>query len=438
MESGGGRRSLSLRKNFLWTLGGDTVYAGCLWGVLILLAKLGDPEMVGQFALALAVCAPVFMFANLQLRAVQATDARHKYLFSDYMGLRIITTLLALLLIGGITRVAGFRGETALVILGVALAKGVESISDVFFGLLQKHERMDRIAKSRMIKGPLSLAALGAAVYLTGEVFWGVLGLVLVWSLVLLIYDMRSGALVLQGADRERSQLSLQDDCWARSRRPRWSTGRMKRLLLLALPLGLVMMLISLNTNIPRYFIERFFGEAELGIFAALAYFIVGERMIINALGQSATPRMARYYSEGNGSAFKKLLFKLMGIGVLFGLLGILLALLAGGRILAFIYTPEYGGQAQLFTWLMVVATLGNVASFLGYGMTAARYFKAQLPLFTLVVLTSLFSCLWLIPAHGLKGAAVALGLALIVQLVGSSMVLRHAGGRLKIIRDGV
>lgn len=394
--------------------------------------------MVGQFALALAVCAPVYMLVNLQLRAVQATDARHQYLFSDYMGLRIITTLLALLIIGGITRVAGFRGKTALVILGVALAKGIESISDVFFGLLQKHERMDRIAKSRMIKGPLSLAALGSAVYLTGEVFWGVLGLVLVWSLVLLTYDLRSGALVLQGAARGRSQLSLEDDCRARSRRPRWSTERMRRLLLLSFPLGLVMMLISLNSNIPRYFIERFFGEAELGIFAALAYFIVGERMIINALGQSATPRMARYYSEGDGSAFKKLLLKLMGIGALFGLLGVLLALLAGGRILAFVYTPEYAGQAQLFTWLMVVATLGNIASFLAYGMTAARYFKAQLPLFTLVVITTVLSCLWLIPSYGLRGAAAALGLAIFVQLGGSLMVLRHACGRLIRIKEEV
>src|ERR1043165_9211480 len=78
----------SLRANFLWSLTGTIIYAGCQWGMLVALAKLGDAEMVGQFALALAVTAPVLMFTNLQLRSVQATDARKDYAFGDYLALR--------------------------------------------------------------------------------------------------------------------------------------------------------------------------------------------------------------------------------------------------------------------------------------------------------------------------------------------------------------
>ena len=97
-----------------------------------MLAKLGSPEMVGQFTLGLAVTAPVIMFTNLQLRGVQATDAKGDYVFSDYLGLRLIGTGLALLIIAGITFKAGYRWETSLVILAIALAKAFESISDVF------------------------------------------------------------------------------------------------------------------------------------------------------------------------------------------------------------------------------------------------------------------------------------------------------------------
>ena len=75
---------LSLRKNFTWTLAGNVVYAGCQWGMLVVLAKLGTPEMLGQFALALAITAPVMMFAYLGLRNVLATDARSEYLFGHY------------------------------------------------------------------------------------------------------------------------------------------------------------------------------------------------------------------------------------------------------------------------------------------------------------------------------------------------------------------
>jgi hypothetical protein len=42
---------LSLRLNFSWTMVGNFVYAGCQWGMLMVLAKLGTPEIVGTFAL---------------------------------------------------------------------------------------------------------------------------------------------------------------------------------------------------------------------------------------------------------------------------------------------------------------------------------------------------------------------------------------------------
>lgn len=82
----------SLRLNFSWTIMGNVVYSGTQWGILVLLARLGNPEAVGQFSLGLAITAPIMLFASLQLRAVQATDARLQFQFRDYAGLRILNT----------------------------------------------------------------------------------------------------------------------------------------------------------------------------------------------------------------------------------------------------------------------------------------------------------------------------------------------------------
>ena len=48
---------------------------------------------------------------------------------------------------------------------------------------------------------------------------------------------------------------------------PIWSSGRLWQLAWVALPLGIVQMLFSLSGNVPRYFIERYRGPGELGIF---------------------------------------------------------------------------------------------------------------------------------------------------------------------------
>jgi O-antigen/teichoic acid export membrane protein len=104
---------LTLRANFSWTFVGNAVNAGSWFAMTIVLAKLGSPEHVGQFALGLAIAAPVFMFATLRLRDVQATDAKQEYVFGDYFALRIITTVLALLAVVVIVSVSGFQARGA-------------------------------------------------------------------------------------------------------------------------------------------------------------------------------------------------------------------------------------------------------------------------------------------------------------------------------------
>src|SRR5262249_21571016 len=75
----GARQPLSPRSNFSWSLVSNIVYAGCQWGMLLVTPRLGSPEMLGQFALALAVTPPALAFGNLKARGVQASDARREY-----------------------------------------------------------------------------------------------------------------------------------------------------------------------------------------------------------------------------------------------------------------------------------------------------------------------------------------------------------------------
>jgi O-antigen/teichoic acid export membrane protein len=410
------QKPLTLRRNFSWTFIGNLVYAGCQWGMLVVLAKLGSPEMVGQFTLGLAVTAPVIMFTNLQLRVVQATDANKDYSFSDYLGLRLIGTSLGVFAIAIIALFSGYRRETCIVILLIGLAKAFESISDIFFSLLQQHERMDRIAISLMFKGPLSLLMLATGVYISHSVLWGTAGLVVAWATILVTYDIRNGVMIL----KNRSLVL-----------PSWHFKILKKLIWLCLPLGFVMMLISLNSNIPRYFIEKYLGEYDLGIFAAIAYLMVAGGMVVNALGESANPRLAKYYAAGDSKAFRTLLFKLVGIGAFLGVMGVFVALVGGRQIITLLYRPEYANHTDLFVWLMLATAVNYVSSFLGYGMTAARYFRIQMPLFFIVTAISAMACFWLVPNMGLRGAAIALLIGAIVQTVFSLGVIIHAQYRL-------
>jgi O-antigen/teichoic acid export membrane protein len=402
------------------------IYAVCQWGMLVVLAKLGTPETVGQFALGLAVTAPVIMLANLGLRSVQATDARQIYTFGHYLGLRLVSVILALIVIILIAAFSNYPTSTALVVITIGLAKVCEAISNIYYGLFQQHERMDRVALSKIIKGLTSLVALGLGMWLTGEVFWATVGLAATWAALLLMFDMRSGRWILERRYGEHTS-----DGKSRLR-PNFDIQHLLTLAWMALPLGIVLMLISLNTNIPRYFIEHQLGAHELGIYAALAYLIVAGNMIIDALGQSASPRLARYYAAGQRKKYQELILKLNGMALGIGILAVLGTLMLGQQIVTLLYDAEYT-QPGLLVLLMVVATVSYVAAFLGHGVTAARYFRVQLPILIGTVASTTIASSLLIPHWGLHGAALALLIGTCVRCIGYAGVLVYAIQRITV-----
>ena len=141
-------------------------------------------------------------------------------------------------------------------------------------------------------------------------------------------------------------------------------------------------------------------------MFAALAYLMVAGNTVVGALGQSASPRLARYYAEGNAWAFRRLLFRIEEIGLLLGAVGVLLALLAGRQILSFLYSPEYAVHTGAFVVLMASSALWYIASMLGCAATASRRIRFQSLALMPVVAVSVVSCWILVPPLGILGAA--------------------------------
>jgi len=420
-------RALPLRTNFSWTFAGHFVYAGCQWVMLAVMARLGNPEMVGQFVLGLAVTAPIYMFTNLELSKVQGTDVRQEYTFGDFLGLRLVMTCLALVGTTGIVLISGYRMATAIIIIAVGFSKAVEVISDIFFGLFQRHERMDRVGISLLIKGPVTLVALACGLYFTGSILVGVIWLTVTRLLILFVYDIPNGASVIRSqsftSTSKPGRGFFRDSVLC----PRWHKPIMKRLVWLTLPLGIMVMLSSLDSNIPRFFLERTAGERQLGFFAALAYVKVAGQTVVSALGQSANPRLATYYATGRMARFRSMLLSLVGIGMLLGGVGVLGAWIAGRQFLTLFYGAEYGEHASVFVWIMLSAGILYVESFISYSIIAVRFHRAQSFFSVFVVAATVVASILLIPGRGIGGAAGVLVVMATFRLVGSVLIITYA-----------
>jgi O-antigen/teichoic acid export membrane protein len=360
-------RPASLRENTVWSLLGNLTYGLAQWATVSVIARLGSVEMVGQFALGLAVTAPIVSFLGLPLRQLEATDMRDEFRFGDYLSLRMMMMGLAIPLAGCASWLLGYGREKTAVVLAVAMAKAIEAISDVIFGRLQRAENMKAISLSLIVKGALGCGAVTVALVISKSALAAAIALAIVWFVILMGFDVRNLRATLMKEERGGGQA--------------WVLGRqIGTLAYAALPLGVVMLMNSLVPNVPRYLLEQFHGERELGIFAGVWYLAMPGAMLATALGQAVCARLASFWATGRDAEYRHLLLRCCVFAVAVGMLGLLVGFTFGGKIAELAYGVEYKNTDRVVVAVMAAGLLMNLGSILGYGATARRRIRQQVP----------------------------------------------------------
>jgi O-antigen/teichoic acid export membrane protein len=364
---------------------------------------------VGQFALGLAVASPLLILLGLELRQVLATDASGDFQFGHYLALRILAVVAVVAVLFGYAAVS--RSSTGLVLALVALSRGLDSMSDLLFGLFGRHRQMDTIGRSRIIRSTLGLAVVTAVVTATESLPLALCAMAAVWAAVLVSYEMPRAALLLDGH---------------RPLRPRWHASDLVRLARFAFPLGLVVGIGSIEANVPRYVIDDVLGKSHLGVFAVVAYLAVAATIVNNAIGESIAPTLANDHAAGRVTEFWRLLTRVLIGGAVIGVLVVALVGAIGEQVLSVLFGPTYA-EGSLFVWVAVGAGVSLVASPLNYALTAARRFRIQMPITALAFGSVVVASLLLVPSQGLRGGAQALVVGMGVRALLGLAALRRA-----------
>lgn len=405
------RPAPSLRKGFSWAFAGNMVFFVSQWAMGVILAKFGSPELVGEWTYAQAICIPIYIFSMLQLRAVLVSDSRDEYAFGHYFTLRVCTSIIATVICTVWAFVADAEPGVKWLIVAMAINQGTFTVRDIIINMSVKQERMNLYALSQFLQGGMSVVLFGAAFLLTRQLLLAVALMVLGRVLVTVLYD----GLVCRRVMHHKSPAE------ARFWRPEWR--KLLHLAWVAAPLGLIMGLISWRTQIPRLVLEEYYDKEALGYYGAVAMLLVALNMIYNSSGQTAGPRLAKYYAAGRSRAYKVLVAKLVAVCALAGLAGVLGAWLLGETVLRIVFTPEYAEYKWLLILMMVVGTLYGINNAVGYGVTATRTFRAQLWPNVVATGAALGCSYWLIPPFGIAGAVYALMIAVGCSTLGLLVV---------------
>jgi O-antigen/teichoic acid export membrane protein len=239
------------------------------------------------------------------------------------------------------------------------------------------------------------------------------------WGATFLAWDLPNGARFVKAAghdDPGKARLTVSISAGScDSVVPRFDPRTMIKLAWLSLPLGVVLVLISLSTSIPRYMIDHYLGRQQLGIYAAVAYPALMASMVVAAMGQSACPRLAKYHAAGQVAAFCRLLVRILVPIAALGIAGLLLVVLFGRPLLQLAYGAEYAAYTGLAVWVMIAAGVRYLTRPLAKAVDATRRFKTSMVIRGSGIALLALLLPYCLKGFGLIGAPVA---ALVANLV--------------------
>lgn len=379
---------LSLRHNFAWNLFGTIILSATQWGLIVILAKLVEPDELGRYSLAIAICAPIVLSTGMNLRFSQTTDLTGKYVFSNYISVRFLTAIPALGIILAIALSNNRALPSVLLILIVGMNKVIENFSEVAYGLFQKHEHLDLLSKSKVLRGVGGIIAFLILMLTTKNLVISLLGWGC-WAFVILVmFDFK------KASRWEKVTLKF-------PREILWSLTRK------TFPLGIVVGTMSVNGNMARYFLAYFLDDAAVGYYSAIVFLLAAFLLPMNCLGIAAMARLSKYY-RSNIKYYRRLFIKLVVLVLLMSFAALAVTYFLGKQILALFYRPDY---AEYWPCLMIgMASLifAGILTIANSAFTATRKFHQQPYIYIFVFLCLIISNYFLVPRFGIIGAMFA------------------------------
>lgn len=390
---------LNILNRAKWLLGGNLIFSLSQWLIMIMIARLASKENLGQYALALAIVLPIYALTNLQLRPLFILDdnGKRKYNYSNFYYLRLLSSFIGIL----ICIIFGFYyNEILLILLIVAGVKFLESLSDIIYAFYNSKDKTYLISKSLLLKGMGGVLAcfLGLTYF---NFNWAIFFILLNYFLIWYFLDNK---FILKTKEISQKKLNF-------------------KILNQAIPMGVTLGLVTLQSSIPRIFLNNYESTELVGILSVLSYFVVIGSIFINSICQYLSPKIVKFWINDIKGFIKNYIF-MQVISLLFGFFVLFFCYFFGNIILNLVYGEkfiEYGKELNLIMFSGIFLYLSTVN---GFTLTSIGYIGKQVYIFSFIVLTTLLSSYILIPRLGIDGAIYSMVIAYFTQFIVTSLVI--------------
>jgi O-antigen/teichoic acid export membrane protein len=373
------------------------------WLQLSIVTRAVDLIILGTFTLAIAISNPFFQFFNLQLRSVLVTDRDESFSFEDYSSLRLISTFTVLIFGVLVSYLIFDSGIQVKIAIAVFCSYAIDALIDIFNGKLHFHERFDLIALSVFLRAICNVLGIVVGFYFFDNLFVGLLLTCFLKLLSFCFYDVNIVLKLYPVTQKFSSSFNF---------------TKIKIIVIKALPLGITLLIASLNINVSKYFVNYFFGIKMQGLYSTMAYLIVVGTVFIATIGQVILPKISVKFYNNDLKRVVLINYTYLFLSFLVGVVAFMFSYFYHKEIITLFFSYNVAQQSKLLVWLMGSSLFIYLASAQGYCLTAIQIFKQQPYIGLIALIINVLGSLYAGKDFGMEGLIVITGLSFFSQFL--------------------
>ena len=388
----------SVQQNMIFNTVGSLIYYVCQWLMSVVIVRISGYEDAGILSLAMTVTASPAIVGLFNIRSYQVSDIDGQYSNKTYIQSRMYTNLLSYLVCLVMVLVGGYSLQKAAVILIFMLFKVAEGFADVYYGIEQKWERMDYAGISMTIRGIGTIILFVAGFLITGSLLFSVVAIAAFSFAVILLYDRR----IVKRWETAEEKTGWQE---------------IKMLLITCLPLAIVAFLNNLSINLPKIYLEQYFGSEVMGYYNSVASPTVVVQLAATTIFAPLVPVLTLEYNQGNKDKFLGILKKFGGLVLGLSVFCLIGAKLLGRWGLVLLFQESIEPYVYLFVPVIIVSILIAVNASLFSLCTLLREIRTQYIIGVAGVVSAWILALTVVKTQSMMGVVYALIGTLVIQI---------------------
>ena len=377
----------TLKKDFIWNTLGSLLHAFNSLFFLIVVTRINGINNSGIFSYGFVISNIFLTVAMFGGRNYQITDEKKEFTDNQYKSFRYFTTILSVILFSLLFLVFNYSIYKYLIIILLILVRSLESISDVYFGILQKNNKLYLVGISLFLKNLISLIVFIITDYMFKNLYISIIS----WGIINLLFLTLFDILKAKEVSKEKFKIET----------------KYKEIFKKTLYFFLFTFIAAFILNIPRYFIDFYLTDELQGIYGIIVMPATMTALLSQFILQPYIVKMSEYNNK-DINKFKESIKKLFTYTIIISIICIMLAYLIGIPVLNIIYNLDLNNYKYHLLIIMIGSSFYALNNLLNVVYTIKRKTKYQFIIYLISIVLSLIITYFLIKNYELLGGVIS------------------------------